>query len=45
MYLALGKGYISLSIGVGLGIGAPLAGWVVDITDNYDIIFYLAGEC
>ena len=44
LYLAIGKGYLILSIGLGLGIGAPLAGWVIDTYDDYDIIFYLAGQ-
>ena len=44
MYLSIGKGFIILSIGLGLGVGAPVAGWVIDKYDDYDIIFYLAGD-
>lgn len=43
-YVAFGKGYITLCVGLGLMGGAPLAGWIYDETESYDIIFYLAGK-
>lgn len=44
-YMCLGKGYVFLSICVGFLGGPPLAGWILDETDDYEILFYLAGSC
>lgn len=42
-YLAYGKGYLAVSVAIGLLLGAPLCGLVYDKTDNFDLVFYIAG--
>ena len=41
--MAYGRGFISLAIGAGLAIGAPLAGYMLDKDCHYKTVFYLAG--
>ena len=41
--LASGKGWITLSVGCGLGAGPLVSGLILDLLDDYDIIFYTAG--
>ena len=42
--IAFGRGHISLSIGVGLILGPPFAGWILDQDYDFEVIFYLAGR-
>ena len=43
-YLGQGKGYVILSIGLGLLIGPPIAGYTFDKTEDLKIAFYLGGK-
>ena len=43
-YVAYGKGYVVLSIGLGLLAGPPISGWIIDEKGDYDISFYMAGK-
>ena len=43
-YAGYSKGYIIISIGMGLLGGPPLAGWIYDESENWKICFYLAGS-
>jgi len=43
--IAYGRGYISLSIGLGLVLGPPLAGLVLDEGFSFEVVFYGAGAC
>lgn len=42
--IAYGRGYISLSIGLGLALGPPLAGLVLDEDFSFEVVFYGAGK-
>ncbi|KAK2172098.1 hypothetical protein NP493_992g02020 [Ridgeia piscesae] len=43
--LARGRGYLMVTMALGLFAGAPLAGWLCDRDDSFHIAFYLAGAC
>nr|XP_002739231.1 PREDICTED: monocarboxylate transporter 12-like [Saccoglossus kowalevskii] len=42
--LGAGFGLANFFMGIGGVLGPPVAGWLYDFTDNYDISFYLAGS-
>ena len=42
-YSARGRGFVSLAIGAGFLTGSPLAAWVLDRSNEFKIIFYMAG--
>ena len=42
-YIAHGRGYLTISVGLGLAVGPPLAGWLYDSQEDFEILFYLAG--
>lgn len=44
-YMAYGKGFVYLSVATGLLAGPPVAGWILDQKEDFEIIFYLAGKC
>ncbi|XP_062606540.1 monocarboxylate transporter 13-like [Saccostrea cucullata] len=39
-----GMGYLMLACGIGMFIGPPLGGYLIEKTDTYDVAFYLAGS-
>ena len=43
-YLGQGKGYVILSIGLGLLAGPPIAGYTFDKSEDLEIAFYLGGK-
>lgn len=43
--IAYGRGFISLSIGLGLVLGPPLAGLLIDEDFGFEVVFYGAGAC
>ncbi|KAI0213156.1 Monocarboxylate transporter 12 [Lamellibrachia satsuma] len=43
--LARGRGFLMVTMSIGLFAGSPLAGWLCDRQGNFDIAFYLAGAC
>ena len=43
-YIGYGRGYIALSIGLGLAGGGPLGGFLMDDQGDYEATFYMAGN-
>jgi len=41
--LAFGRGYITLSVGLGLAGGLPVCAWLRDQDVDFEVIFYAAG--
>ena len=42
--LAFGRGYITLSVGLGLAGGLPVCAWLRDQDVDFEVIFYAAGN-
>jgi len=42
--LAFGRGYITLSVGLGLASGLPVCAWLRDQDVDFEVIFYAAGN-
>ncbi len=40
----IGYGFLASAMGFGWSTGAPLAGWIHDLTQNYEYSFYLGGS-
>nr|XP_006817450.1 PREDICTED: monocarboxylate transporter 13-like [Saccoglossus kowalevskii] len=43
-HLSIAFGWTLLHSGIGNTLGPPLAGWIYDITENYNLSFVLAGS-
>jgi len=41
--IAYGRGFISLSVGLGYAIGPPLAALILDEDFGFNVVFYMAG--
>lgn len=42
--LAYGRGYVTLSVGLGLLLGPTGSSWLLDWGVDYQVVFYLAGK-